>query len=216
MIQPETDPREAALQYSVDKKAELDRARQTLGLGLDLIDDPARMNGVITELGRSDLVVAHPAVLMPIDHPADAVGRKTSNFAPKFKLFTFSESGELDIHDRAVRERVPVTEEELDDLRTLPLTKSWREYKGLRDTGRFPAISGNNHAVKPAFTRMLLLFGDFTKGLVGKVSAPENEGNYARFEMELYVAYQLMSRLVDTRDHRVTQNGEVDTWYLCH
>jgi hypothetical protein len=43
------------------------------------------------------------------------------------------------------------------------------------------------------------------------------KGSYADIREEIFVAYQLMSRLVDKNDRgAIKADGTVDDWLLCH
>ncbi len=71
-----------------------------------------------------------------------------------------------------------------------------------------------SHIVKPALLRMFTLRPEFTKDLISKISQPEHRQDSRVVMPELFVAYQLMSRLVDRRDPGVILRGEDKASYL--
>lgn len=156
---------------------------------------------------------------MRIERPSD-IPKRCNNFTPDFCFYTGQrETGELDFRDEPKMEVVPATREEILAVMTIPKFKTYEEYKEVEESGKFAVVNEcflSNHAIKPAFIRMLILFPEFTTTLVAEMSLPENKNKYTKFEEHLYVAYQLMSRLVDETDLYVLRdNDEVDGRYLC-
>jgi hypothetical protein len=177
---------------------------------------PGGTNERLAEAGRPDLVITNPATMMSITHPLE-VTRKCNNFSPNFRMWTGGrETSELNIHSEPKMEPIPATDEEVLALRELPKVGSYEEVQELQNSGQYPAFNVFTHASKPAFIRMLNLFPDFTTILVTEISTPENTHSYALFEADLFVAYQLMSGLVDKSDKYVLNDqGDVEDWYLC-
>lgn len=59
----------------------------------------------------------------------------------------------------------------------------------------------SNFAVKPVFIRLLACFPEFTTKLVTAISGPEKGPEvFEPYAPELFVAYQLMAKLVDKND----------------
>lgn len=172
-------------------------------------------NRIIYEQGRADLAMADPAAMMPITDPAVVI-TDGNNFAAKFVMYTERRNVLMDAEDQPETDPVPITAEELLRLREMPKVESYEGYMEARDSGRYPGLRGSDltHRTKPAFQRMLLLLPLFTKNLVVGMSALENRGQAEKFEPELFAAYQVMSRLVDTSDLFVVRDGQVDDQYL--
>ncbi len=215
LASPESVALQTFRQYSIDVKARLNEADYTLGEGLGLIADLGRVNDQLTELGRPDLVIGERAKLAVVTNPGDVTSLACNNFSPDFVMRTgVRKTDEWDWRsDKPEYEAIPPTHEDLMALKHAPkledyddIGKHWKE---------FPILKDANHSVKPVFIRMLLLFPDFTSRLVRDMSQPENQNKFRAFEPELYVAYQLMSRLVDITDISVTnENGSVKSSYL--
>ncbi len=165
--------------------------------GLPKVEDPVVCNRLLSEAGRPDLAIAELAPMLPIAHPSELP--QTSNFRARFEFTTATISAENPLDTT----HVPITKEEL-----------WGLLDGsFRFSDKFPY----NHWGKQAFRRMFVLFPDFTESLVLNMSAQEEHisKRYQRYWPELFVAYQLMSRLVDIDDARVVSaDGKVDNWYL--
>lgn len=196
----------------VDKRIQrLGGLRELLEVGLPIVADLNRCNSVLIESGRPDLVVTERAAMMPVGSP-DEVISKCNNFTPNFVFITGTKAvkGE-EISDDY--ETISVTRKQLIQLRTGMVTPEEIQDESVEDSFGSIAMS---HAAKPAFQRMLVIFPNFTIGLILEMSDHRIlHRRDARFEPELFVAYQLMGQLVDARDEHVMQDGKVDDWYLC-
>lgn len=207
--------------YSLDIKSRINAADATLREGEALLGDLEATNARLSEVGRPDLVIADRAEMMPVNTPAEMAG-SVNNFMPNFVMRTgVRETGELNFRDEPVLEAIPPTEEDLDAFKDAPRIGDFEDKKAVIETGEYPLFGANSHARKPAFLRMLNLFPDFTKKFVIGISDPANGRHYDRFEPELFVAYQLMSQLIDKADAYVVRDNVdvaadgVDDWYLC-
>lgn len=181
---------------------------------LPLVEDLDRCNAALDAAGRPDLVIAERAEMMRVDTPEQVTSRDCNNFAVNFHIYTGMKEPEEGTFGNEVP--IPVTRDELITLLAMPKIKSNEHWAELMESGDFPALRANNHTLKPAFQRMLVLFPDFTLDLVTRMSQPDKEHRILEFEPELFVAYQFMSRLVDTSDRGLAvDNGTPDDWYLC-
>ena len=169
--------------------------------GLPIISDIQLCNKELVGAGRPDLVMIKRAKMLTIDSPEEVVGRRGNNFASSFVFYTGVEE-----------KSVP----EYPDLTTSESIIITREQLVLLKAGKFSSeeIISSCHAHRPAFQRMLVLFPDFTMDLVETISS-DHGIHTARYDPELFVAYQLMSRLVDVNDEYIVKDGEVNDWYLC-
>lgn len=214
---PASDPLEVYLNYTVSLKQRLDDASNVLHQGIALTADLDQTNLALGRAGRPDLVLAEPAAMMAITSPREVISRQPgNNFSPHFSMRVGKrDTGELDYRDRPIMEIIPPTESDVLHLKGMPKIGDYNHYREIEASGEYPLL-GLNHASKPAFLRMLILFPGFTSRLVVNMSQPENRTQLARYEPELFAAYQVMSRLVDKTDYSVVdeQSGQVDDWYL--
>jgi hypothetical protein len=199
----ERDPRRAVdafARYSTDQRARLHRLEILLGEAMPLVVNMEACNERFREARRPDLVMTHPAK-MDEYLTLEELREKGNNFLPAFK-FISSSTIVKDARGYLTVQETLMTEDGIRRIADAP-----------------PAdddVNWDKHAVKPAFQRMLVLFPDFTAPLVTSLSQPNAQSRVADFESELFVAYQLMSHLVDKKDKNVVRDdGQVDGWYLC-
>ena len=188
-------------QYVDAQVKRLANLRTVLENGLPLVSDIHLCNKELVRASRPDLIMTGRAEMMPIETPEEVVSRKGNNFASGFIFYT-------GVEEKSVPEHRGLT-----TIESITIT---REQMMRLSEGVFQAdeIISSSHAFRSTFQRMLVLFPDFTIDLVKAISS--NHGNHdARYESELFVAYQLMSRLVDVDDEYVLRDGKVNEWYLC-
>ncbi|HEX5456684.1 MAG TPA: hypothetical protein VFW77_04975 [Candidatus Saccharimonadales bacterium] len=166
---------------------------------LELADNTAECNAALAATERADLNMDGRVVMMPASAPKDMTDGRYRKFAAGFRIYKNIEPAGS----------VPITRDELHALKKLPKINSRTEYEALLYIGRFPGIDDiSTHAVKPAFIRMLVLFPGLTKDLVAKMSGSPDKDMEQVLIPELFVAYQLMSRLVDESDIDVARESE--------
>jgi hypothetical protein len=201
--------------YIVGRIQQLETLHSFFLEALPVVTDLEGVNKRLAETGRPDLAVVERADMLAISTPQE-IPQRGNNFLPNFHFWTGkAEVGDPDPWGNRPKENIPATLEEVLALRQLPRLNSFEEKKEAAN--QFPALKHSCHGTRPAFTRMLILFPEFTTSLVTEMSAPANRSKYDKFEERLFVAYQLMSRLVDKADYGVVnEQGEVDSWYLCH
>lgn len=205
--------------YARDQSERLVRLSELLSEALPMLDhfdEPGGINPILIKVARQDLVITEPAPMMPVEQPSE-IAEKCSNFTANFRMrIGTRESGTLDLHDRPVLEAIPPTADDILALKAVPIVQNYGESKKIEEAATFRAFSAlMTHAARPAFIRMLNLWPDFTTDLVTRISDPVEKYRDDHFEAELFVAYQLMSHLVDTSDPNVVRNGEIYDWYLC-
>lgn len=182
----------------------------------EIVSDMEKVNTALTDAGRPDLAIDKPAEMIQCATLED-IQYKTNNFASKFIMSIGKrETGKRNnVTCEPIIEPIPVTEKELEELRELPVntmlnTGLFTETEG---SGLYFLFKDSNHALKPAFTRMLLIFPEFTKKLVLEMSeADYNKQVGGYFLPEVFVAYQLMSKLVNASD---IDGTTIDPRYLC-
>ena len=179
---------------------------------LAVTDSTVSCNAMLSSAGRPDLVIDEPVEMMGIDKPED-VTERCSNFTPSFHIYSGRAEPEEDSPENMAF--IPMSREEVLKLRDLPIVKSYEDLLRIQESGdiKLPYNAYITHVARPAFVRMLILFPDFTVDLVSRLSSPEGRHSGLRFTPELFIAYQLMSRLVDVDD---VKEGKPDDWYLCH
>lgn len=172
---------------------------------LPIVSDLTACNQRLSGAGRSDLAMTEQARMMEVSSPSEVLG-KCNNFTPNFSIHTgyVEEDSQGSAYFGKNKKPIPITLEELTSLVKKKIT--------FENSENWAILS---HIIKPAFQRMLALFPDFTTSLVLKLSQSQEGYVYAESEPELFVAYQIMSNLVDVGDEYVVNEGEVDSWYLC-
>lgn len=184
---------------------------------LPFVTDVEAVNDCLTEQGRPDLIITDKIDIMQITQPRE-IFDKCNNFPPNFSVYTKrEETGELDWNNEPILQGVGVTAEELLGLQELPKLTSYDHLRTVKDSGKFPGLGFNSgHTSHAFFVRLLNLFPKFTTNLTVELSKIENVRGHKKFEQHLYVAYHLMSHLVDASDlYAVRDDGERDAWFLC-
>jgi hypothetical protein len=216
--QPAQDPVVTFRHHEEALMKRLKSAESVLVQGMNLFEAGYPfVNEALITAGRPDLVITQPAAMMPVEKP-DGIFEHCNNFSPGFMFITGRRpTGELSWNEEPIMEKIIATPEEVLALRAVPRILSLDETHDLRQDGEFAALfSLICHGRRAAFTRMINLFPDFTSNFAVEFStANAAEKNFGRHETELFVAYQLMSRLVDAGDLDVIRDGEVDDWHLC-
>jgi hypothetical protein len=193
------NPIEAFDGYFNEQLSRLAEAQRALNEAMPIVTNLDVCNERFAQLGRDDLYITTPVEMMPVAHPEE-IEDNCNNFIPNFHFY----KGFI------------ITKDKWDDDVRTPVAVTQEEVVGLIDSSfTFDDTRLMNHSTKPAFIRMLALFPDFTTKLVTEMSKPENRHEVSKFIPELFVAYQIMSRLVDTSDQNVVRDDVVDNWYLC-
>lgn len=219
---PPANPYEAFCAYEDERHNRITFAQQTLEEATALFAEGYdAVNARLAAAGRPDLAITEPAQQMPCDSPKDVLGVTTSNFTPSFSMCTGKrETGELNFRGEPELIKITPTEADILALRDVPLTRSYDDVAAIRHSDTFTAAHfTSNHATKMFFVRGLTLFPEFfSKLVVGISSAGVHERRpFARYESELFVAYQILSKLVDAEDlYARKDDGTLDDWYLCH
>lgn len=126
----------------------------------------------------------------------------TNNFPVHFAMFTSHRL--MDVQGREMNMPLPITFRELVALRF-----------GSQEVGQGKFSDHRDH---PNFMRMLAIFPDFSIPLVGKLSQHAAATVYSHdrnayreeFKEGLYIAYNIMSQLVDEKDLQ----GAHPDWYM--
>jgi hypothetical protein len=226
-ISPEPEPPITPLESISDavhtRQEELEFLLSGLQASLEVVADVDRVNKIIAASLRPDLVITEPAEQQQIGWPFRH--RQIMNFIPRLQSFgpwviemrkEWSRGPE---EPKRVYRRLP-TSEELDVYRLLGARGDYDEARAFaRDNGVDDDIAEDiikqSAVVRPAFMRMWLLFPSLTERLIANCLADHNTSK--NINEELFVAYSIMSRLVDKNDPDVTkEDGSIDNWALCH
>jgi len=181
---------------------------------LPVVADMERTNKLLIAAGRPDLAMTERAEMMSLEKPED-IRSRCNNFTPNFPFITANILIKKNDRHPVFNEykTIPVTRDQMMQLRSGEVTPEDLEDESIKNSSAGISMS---HATKPGFQRMLVLFPEFTIDLVLAMSEPTIRNKIdAWFQPELFVAYQLMSRLVDVNDHAVVEKGKVNDWYLC-
>lgn len=152
--------------------------------------DIESINAELREKGRADLTITHRVQMKEFASVED-LARNAGNFGVNFGFLNFL----------------------MNPNAASPLDKLAAGMPPRVLFGDYWRVAG--HASKPSFQRMLVLAPKFTQKLVTEAS-PMEEFSDSEFKSEIFVAYQIMSGLVDLKDPNVFQRGREDVEYLCH
>jgi hypothetical protein len=188
---------------------------------LSVVSDLDRINQGLDHSPKSDLVMTRQVPQMPLNSPHDI--EQTINFIPKMRGFGVP----VFVWDQLFeRERLqgyrPYSDEQAADVYEMSGCGGYSEclaiaaelHAGHEFADR---VAFNTHTGKPAFARMWTLFPELTDQLIDLCRQPEEKIEGRDDSLYLYVAYTVMSRLVDESDPGVRQpDGSYDDWALCH
>lgn len=224
---PRPNPVEVFANTIHARQQELEFLLTGLQHGMEVVSDVNKVNETILASTRPDLVMTEPVAMMPIDSPYN-LGR-INNFVPSLTSFGMRIYEEVES---------PITgKKRLESVGRKPLTREVLDlyfFMGARGTDEehfaFAESNGisdelaadmrlQTHIGMESFMRMWILFPELTEFIITNVAnSPENKGR--PFKEEVFVAYSLMSRLVDRNDvggnGAVKADGTVDDWLLCH
>ena len=199
--------------YAGEQVARFNGLSTFLTESLAIVETIKDANTALEQAGRPDLAITEREEMITVDSP-ELIREPGANFTANFIMYTDRIEAPEGSHEGPTL--VPVTKEEIEAWRKLPKITSYAHEKELEESGDFVFPFNASHISKGAFLRMLVLFPDFTKDLITRMSNLRNDTDgEVRFEAELFVAYQLMARLVDKNDPDVEHTGnEPDSWYL--
>jgi hypothetical protein len=223
-----SSPVEALNARVASRQDELAKLTSEFELDFSVVTNLEVVNEIIAASERPDLVITDPATMMEV--PDVAGLSRTNNFQPGMRYFGNRVYKELDTPDRRGNTKewvgyAPMTD---DELNFYFLIGARGDYDGYR---QFAAENGldkddvidkmmQTHIGKPAFMRMWIVCPELTVNLIRKCL--DDREAYKEIGEELFVAYTLMSKLVDKKDPYVIRDlpGQVDEhgvdwWYLC-
>lgn len=206
------NPLEVLRDYKATQIERLELAESILEEALPVLGSVETINHALDRAGRPDLAISEQVDLLKADNLEDL--KKTTSFRAGFSVVAhLVETGEVDEYTQIPETKsVLATTAEIMALRDLPKLTD-EELDKLRRTKEFPAITYVGfHTDKLAFLRLLNLYPQF----IEKFYDDMNDDKVSEFRAMFYVAYQLMSRLVDVNDPYVQkEGGTIDEAYLC-
>ena len=201
---------------------ELARLSDGLKIGLDLVADLDGVNHVLATSSRPDLVMTERVPMMPLERVEDV--DILNNFNSSMRSFGVTLLGDVDAWTKmpeiiGLRE---FTEEEKATAFLLGARGDYNEHlafteeRGIdRDFAR--DLLMGVHINREAFMRMWILMPELTEEIMRLSLEREYGKGFERVKEEIFVAYQLMSRLVDRNDRgAIKDDGSIDGWLLCH
>lgn len=207
------------------RKAELDYLYDGLAQGLAVVGDHDSLNATIEASSRPDLLLTNPAPQFEITWPFRQ--RRINNFTPGMQAFGMrvymdvQEAWEDEPVNKFVGRR-QLTDEE----RKLYFFMGARgDYEGHHAFAEENGVDRDlatdmimqSHVAEGAFMRMWIAMPELTEHLMSKCLEEYTPDpiTTSRTE-EIYVAYSVMSRLVDANDAYVKKrDGTIDDWRLC-
>lgn len=193
-------------------------------LGLDSISDLGRVNELLLASPRPDLVMTERVAIHSVDTFDDI--RRVNNFIPSMQAFgmpLFEERksrGPDDVTHEFVGRR-EYTEEERAQAFFMGARGDYDAHFAFAEAHGidrdFADDLRENLIKRESFMRMWILLPELTEELmVACLDRPGGRG-YEAIDEEIFVAYSIMSRLVDKNDRGViNDDGTVDTRLLCH
>ncbi len=192
--------------------------------GLDLIADFDQVNELLTTSPRPDLVMTQRVLMMPVESPSNL--GYVNNFVPKLRAFGVrlyedrrsDWTGEIESQEIGRRQ---LTDKERAQYFFMGARGGYDEHLAFAkqhgiDGSLAKEMWPQTHISKEAFMRLWILMPELTETLMD-LSLDKPGSRYGNINEEVFVAYSLMSRLVDRNDRgAIQEDGTVDTWLLCH
>ena len=205
-----------------DRKGRLDYLAAQFEYALGIVKDLETVNALIGSSPRPDLVITQRVEQLEIAGLHE-LGR-TNNFTPHMQAFGIRvyedrENWKHEVEPTYVGRR-RLTDEERGRFRLMGGRNGYDEFKAFAEANGIDKETSSEmmlqtHIARSAFMRMWILFPELTENLMDWCL--EEVGDRDRsIDEELFVAYSIMSKLVDIGDSGVVRgNGELDSWRLC-
>ncbi len=199
------------------RQEELDYLLEDFDKGLEFVHDIDRVNQVLADSPRPDLVMTARADISQVNSLSDL--DDTNNFQPRLASFgirTYAPDIRGDLSFAGYR--APDTTE----LGVMFQMGARGDYQGYRSFAKANGIDTDvaedivllTHAAKESFLRMWIIFPELTTTIMARCL--NTDRRYSdRHQEEVFVAYNLMAQLVDVGDNAVIKDGTVDGWILC-
>ncbi len=207
------------------RAAQLDFLTGQFEVAMGMIENMDAINEVIAMSPRPELVMTQVVPQMPIESPYKL--GYINNFTPNltgFGIRVFKDEEDVlsgKIEKKFVGREVP-DRATLDEYFFLGARGGYKDYvifakeNGIEEM-RAVEVLMMSHADREAFMRMWILFPDLTERIITTAVQKDPSEGRTPIAEEIYVAYSIMSRLVDISDiGAVKEDGSFDDWLLCH
>lgn len=206
--------------YTQERLVELEGLKAQFEAALEIAADIDSINGAITESSRPDLTMQEKATMMQVDDPREF--RDITKEMAETGVITFRKTNNFLYGIR--------------NLAQIENLKEWLEvnaaegFEGFRQSAKKNNLADETaryllmytHLPKEAFGRMHAIAPDLTMNIVSLcANSPGKQDQTDNIMPELFMAYTLMSMLVDTGDLYVVRDepgfdGKTpDHLYLC-
>jgi hypothetical protein len=211
------DPIEALRASVQGRQEELGNLVTEFESGMDFLRDIDQVNSVLAESPRPELVLPNRVKVQELNSLEDL--EDTNNFKPRLASFgirTYEAEADRSWQSAGFR---PPDADELDVIFQLGARGDYHGYISFTEKNGIDETFADDillrtHISKESFMRMWIIFPELTKTIIARCLDTDRSGSDRNNE-EVFVAYNLMSQLVDAGDDSVIRNGEVDTRVLC-
>jgi hypothetical protein len=207
------------------RKAELDYIYDGLSQGLATVSDHDSLNATIEASSRPDLMLTDPVPQIEYIWPFSQ-GR-INNFTPSMQAFGMrvfmdvQESWEREPTNRFVGRR-QLNEEDKALYFLMGARGDYHQHNAFAEVNGVDEdvatdMMMQSHVTEGAFMRMWIALPELTEHLMAKcLNEYTPEPVTTTHTEEIFVAYSVMSKLVDAKDTYVLRkDGTLDDWRLC-
>lgn len=218
-------PVEILSQTIAQRQEELAYLLTSFEHGMELISDMERVNELLSTSPRPDLIISEKVDMMPVESPTQ-LGR-VNNFIPSWQAFGVrvfedrEDTSTTEIKPKCIGRR-NFNDEERSQYFIMGARGGYEEHLAFAEENGLDKHLANEmllqtHINTEAFMRMWILLPELTEYLMSKCLDEVGMRMQDKdIDEELFVAYSLMSRLVDKDDmYAVKSDGTIDTWLLC-
>lgn len=218
------NPAEVLAAHIAMRGAELEYLSTLFNPAIEVVSDIQRINDVLANSERPELVMTRQVAQVYGDSLDNLGG--INNFIPSMESFGVRQYGKDEsplAKEGAVKMlgRRPYDENEKAAIKLLSGHEGYHNFLAYAEEHGIDSEFAHDalmmtHTDKNAFARMLIVCPELTWHLIDKCLNRVEETRAKQVNEELYVAYALMSRLVDENDYDARRNGKDDDWALCH
>lgn len=217
-----------AFRTAIDaRRVQVDFLLEHLSTGLEVVSDLERVNAAIGASARPELLLTDPAPQIQITFPYRR--RLINNFTPSMRAFgPRLVKEEIDWRTNEPRMvyagRARPSRKDLDLYFFMGARGDYHQHHAFAEANGIDREDASDmllqtHIAEEAFMRMWIALPDLTEKLM--LDCLDERGADEDVEKSIYeevfVAYSIMSKLVDKNDRGVVKSdGTIDDWKLCH
>lgn len=220
--EPRFDDVEHFCAHVAARKERLDYLADCLTGAVEIIADIDTVNSVIAASDRPELVMTKRVDQLELKGVHDLI--RVNNFTPGMRAFGTRVFEDRETWDGQLKSEW-IGRRKLDDEERAKfyLMGGRGEYNTFIEFAKENGIDKNaalemllqTPVNNQAFMRMWILFPELTENLMDWC-LDESGNRYKSIDEEIFVAYSIMSKLVDIGDKGVIKDsGELDSWILC-